>query len=145
MIPTSTFPHLLPPYEKLIFLKKKRFTFSHPTLHLSQQRLQLILLHLRLRPPNAQPLLLIRLGDNMKVHMINQLMRRSPIVLQNIVVNGARGLCDALGHAEDLRQVLVGDVRQLDAVVFGDHELFRIESDWLAFFLRFGREGGRRN
>jgi hypothetical protein len=33
----------------------------------------------------------------MKVHMINQLVRRPPIVLQNIVVDGARGLCDALG------------------------------------------------
>jgi hypothetical protein len=96
MIPISTFSSPTTPYEKPFFFFLN-FPLSHPTLHLSQQRLQLILLHLRLRPPNAQPLLLIRLRNNMKVHMINQLVRRPPIVLQNIVVDGARGLCDALG------------------------------------------------
>lgn len=56
--------------------------------------------------------------------MINDLMGQPAVVLQDVVVLGAAGLCDFLGHGQDLTQLIVRDVGQLGAVVFGDDELF---------------------
>ena len=62
---------------------------SHLTLNLLHQLLQPLLLHLLLRPLNAQPLLLVRLGNHMHMNMIDFLMCQPAVVLQDIVVGGA--------------------------------------------------------
>jgi len=100
----------------------------HLTLNLLQQLLQLPLIRLLRRPLNAQPLLLIRLGNQVEVHMIHLLVCNAPVVLQNIVVFDA--LCDGdlLRHGEHLGQLIVGDVVQFRTVVFGDDELGAIVS-----------------
>jgi hypothetical protein len=98
-------------------------TRLHPTLHLRQQTLQLLLRHLHHRPTNPQSLLLIRLRDDMEMHMVHQLMRLASVVLQQVIIRSASRRRDPLGHRQDLRQVLVRDVGQLGAVEFGDDEL----------------------
>jgi hypothetical protein len=56
----------------------------------------------------------------MEVHMVDLLMCRPSIVLQYIVVLCAGGFGYALGDLEDLGELVVGDVREFDTVVFGD-------------------------
>ena len=101
--------------------------FSHLSLHLAlyllQQTLLIALLRLHSRPPNAQPLLLIRLRNQMKVHMINLLVRNAPVILQHVVVVEVLRNCDFLGDVQHFEELVVGDVVELCAVVFGDDEL----------------------
>jgi len=59
----------------------------------------------------------------MKVDMIDLLVRQPTVVLQHVVVLGARGLRDVLRHLQDLEQLVVGDVGELGAVVLRDDEL----------------------
>lgn len=95
----------------------------HLRLDLLQQLAQCTHISLLRRPLNAQSLRLIRLRDQMEMHMIHFLMSKPAIVLQYIVV--VQPLCDGnlLGHGEELGELVVGDVVELCAVVFGDDEL----------------------
>jgi hypothetical protein len=55
--------------------------------------------------------------------MVHLLVRNPTIVLQDIVVLYALRDGDLLRHGEHFRELLVGDVVQLRAVVFGNDEL----------------------
>lgn len=98
-------------------------TSLHFRLDLLQQLLQLSLIRLLRRPLNAQTLLLIWLGDQVEMHMIDLLMRDTTVVLQNIVVFDALRNGDLLGHGQHFGQLVVGNVMELRAVVFGDDQL----------------------
>lgn len=82
-------------------------------------------LHVRrlLRPPHNEPFLLVGLGNHVHVHVSDLLVRQLAVVLQDVVVDGARGDGELLGDGEKLRQGVVGDVGEFLAVVFGDYEL----------------------
>lgn len=97
--------------------------FLHLALDILQQLLQLALIRLLRWPLNAQTLLLIRLRDQVKVHMIDLLVCNAPIVLQNVVVFDALRDGNLLRHGQHFGQLVVGDVVELGAVVFGDDEL----------------------
>lgn len=56
-------------------------------------------------------------------YVVDQLVRDAAVVLQDVVVLAADGLGDLLGDGQNLGQLVVGDVVQLGAVVFGDDEL----------------------
>jgi hypothetical protein len=73
----------------------------HLTLNLVQQPLQLALIRLLTRPLDPQPLRLIRLRNQMKMHMIHHLMRNPPVVLQDIVVLDVLRHRYLLGNLED--------------------------------------------
>lgn len=102
---------------------------SHLRLNLLQKLLQLLLARVLLGPLDAQSLRLIRLGNHVNMHMIDQLMCHPTIVLQNIELLGARGQCNLLGDREKLGQGVVRDVGQLCAVVLGNDELI-VVSGW---------------
>lgn len=59
----------------------------------------------------------------MEVHMIDHLMSNPSIVLQDVVVGCIDCLCDLLCDGQDLCELVVGDVVEFCAVVFGDDEL----------------------
>lgn len=58
-----------------------------------------------------------------ETYVVDHLVRDAAVVLQDVVVLAADGLGDLLGDGQDLGQLVVGDVVQLGAVVFGDDEL----------------------
>lgn len=60
--------------------------------------------------------------------MIDLLMRKPAIVLQDVVVLKALRDSDLLGYGQQLGELVVGDVVELCAVVFGDDELGRRQS-----------------
>lgn len=99
------------------------YTSLHLTLNLLQQLLQFALIRFLRWPINAQPLLLIWLGDQVEMDMIDLLVRNASIVLQDVVVLDALRDGDFLGHGQHLGELVVRDVVQLGAVVFGDDEL----------------------
>jgi hypothetical protein len=90
-------------YGFTFFLLALYASYSHLTLHLPKILLQLLHIHLLCRPANPQPLRLIRFRNHVEVHMIDLLMRNSPIILQYVVVLAARCRCDLLCCGEDLR------------------------------------------
>ena len=57
------------------------------------------------------------------MHMVDDLVGDAAIVLQDVVVLDVLGDGDLLGDGQDLGELVVGDVVQLCAVVFGDDEL----------------------
>jgi hypothetical protein len=57
-------------------------------------------------------------------YMVDHLMSRPSIILQTIPVLRTRRLREFLDYRQDLAQLVVGDVSELCAVVFGDHELY---------------------
>lgn len=59
----------------------------------------------------------------MEVDMVDDLVGDAAVVLQHVIVGGARGRGQLLDDDQDLAQVLVGDVLQRAAVVLGDDEL----------------------
>lgn len=71
------------------------------------------------------------------MHMIHLLMRNAPIVLQDVVVLDT--LCDGdfLRHGQHFRELVVGDIMQFGAVVFGDDQLRRVNVS-----ARLGNEDG---
>ena len=95
----------------------------HLAPDLLQQLLQLAHVRLLRRPLDAQPLLLVRLRDEVEVHMIDLLVSNAAVVLQDVVVLDALRNRNLLRHGQHLGQLVVGDVMQLSAVVFGDDEL----------------------
>jgi len=107
---------------------------SHLRLHLLQQSLQRLHIRLLCRPPNPQPLLPARLRNHMKMHMVNLLVGRAAIVLQHVEVARARRPRQPLRHRQNLGELVVRDVGQFGAVVFGDYELAVLVKD---------RDGGR--
>lgn len=58
------------------------------------------------------------------MHMVHYLMRNPSIILQDIVVLDVLRERNLLGHGEHFRELVVRDVVQFRAVVFGDDELF---------------------
>lgn len=56
--------------------------------------------------------------------MIHHLMRNLSIVLQDVVVVRSHSLGDLLCHRENFGELVVGDVVEFCAVVFGDDELW---------------------
>lgn len=56
------------------------------------------------------------------VNMIDHLMSHAAVVLQNIVLLGARGDRNLLSNREELGQVLIRNVVKLGAVVLGNHK-----------------------
>lgn len=68
--------------------------------------------------------LLVRLGNDVHVYVHDPLVRIIAVVLQDVVLLGTRGDGQLLGDGEKLGQVVVGDVGQCLAVVFGDYELW---------------------
>lgn len=83
---------------------------------------QLLLSRLHGRPTDAKTLLFVWLRDHMEVNMIDHLMSHAAVVLQNIVLLGARGDRNLLSNREELGQVLIGNVVKLGAVVLGNHK-----------------------
>jgi hypothetical protein len=59
----------------------------------------------------------------MKMHMIDLLMRNPSIVLKKIIVLCPRSRHQFLDYGQDLRQLVVGDISQFLAVVFGNYQL----------------------
>lgn len=96
---------------------------SHLTLDLFQQLLQPLLARVRLRPPDPQALSLIRLGDEVEVHVVHDLVRHAAVVLQDVVLVCAGCAGDPGGDGKEFGQLVVGDVGEFGAVVFGDDEL----------------------
>lgn len=99
------------------------FIFSHLGLDLLQQCLQLVHVCLLLRPLDTQSLLLIWLGDNVEVDMIDFLVGQTAVVLQDVVVFVALRGCNLLGYGEQFREGVVWNVGDFRAVVLGDYEL----------------------
>ena len=95
----------------------------HLTLDILQQLLQLPLIRLLGRPTYPQPLTLIWLGNQVKVHMIHHLVRNPAVVLQDVVILDALRERNLLRHREHFAELVVGDVVELCAVEFGDDEL----------------------
>lgn len=58
------------------------------------------------------------------MHMIHHLMRNLSIVLQDVVVVRSHSLGDLLCHRENFGELVVGDIVEFCAVVFGDDELW---------------------
>ena len=111
-------------------MRKRRFFYPiytpfhlHLGLDLLQQPTQLILIRRLSRPPNPQPLALIRLRNQMEMHMIDLLMRQPSIILQYIVILHALRDGNFLGNGQDFSELVIGDVVEFSAVVFGDDEL----------------------
>ena len=88
------------------------------------------------RPPDDQPLLLVRLRDDVEVDVIDLLMSDTSIVLgkysvsiqqtsrvckdadlQEVVVLGVQGKCDLLGRREDVCEILVGELMEFLRVI----------------------------
>lgn len=61
-------------------------------------------------------------------YMIYHLMRKSPIILQKVVVLRPDCCCDFLCSRQYLSELVVRDVCQFGAVVFGYNELYRSKS-----------------
>lgn len=55
--------------------------------------------------------------------MIDLLVGNSSVVLQNIVILDPLCDCNPLGYGQHFRELIVGDIVQLCAVVLGDDEL----------------------
>lgn len=98
-------------------------TFSHLTPNLLEQLAQLRFIRLLRRPLNPQPLLLVRLGNHVEMHVVDLLMRNPPVVLQDVVVLHALGDGNALCYGEHFGELVVGYVVEFCAVVLGDDEL----------------------
>lgn len=62
--------------------------------------------------------------------MIDLLVGDAAIVLQDVVVLNALSNRNPLRHGQHLGELVVGDVVQLGAVVFGDDELCISKSVW---------------
>jgi hypothetical protein len=58
-----------------------------------------------------------------EVNVIHDLMSHTPIVLQNVIVLSVHCLSDLLCDGQDLGELVVGDIVEFCAVVFGDDEL----------------------
>jgi len=69
----------------------------HLALDLLQQFGQFALVCWFRRPADAQSFLLIRLRNQMEMHMIDLLVRYAAIVLQDVVVVDVLSQCDPLG------------------------------------------------
>lgn len=87
------------------------------------QLLQGIHVGLSRGPSHSKTLGLIGFGDEVEMNMVDLLVGQTAVVLEDVVVLGARCLCYLLGDRQDLEQRLVRDVGQFDTVVFGNHEL----------------------
>jgi hypothetical protein len=102
-----------------------RISFS--VLHLSHdflsKLLELILVTLLLRPSDTQTFLFVRLGNHVEVNVIHNLMGHTTIVLQDIVVLSVHRLGNLLRDRQDLCELVVGDIVEFCAVVFGNNEL----------------------
>jgi len=61
----------------------------------------------------------------MEVDVIDLLMGQTAVILQHVEILRARGLRDVLCDLQDLEELVVGNVGELDAVVFRDDELRR--------------------
>jgi hypothetical protein len=85
--------------------------------------LQLILVTLLLRPTDTQTFLFIWLGDHVEVDVVHDLMSHTSIVLQDVVVLSVYRLSDLLCDGQDLGELVVGDIVEFCAMVFGDDEL----------------------
>jgi hypothetical protein len=85
--------------------------------------LQLILITLLLRPTDTQTFLFVWLRDHVEVDVIHDLMSHTSIVLQNVVVLSIYRLSDLLCDRQDLGELIVGDIVEFCAVVFGNDEL----------------------
>lgn len=59
----------------------------------------------------------------MNMHMINHLVRNSPIILQNVVVLCTDCECDPLRYREELGEFSIWNVVQFYGMCFRDHEL----------------------
>ena len=59
----------------------------------------------------------------MEMHVVHLLMRRAPVVLQDVVVRSPGGFGDALRDAQYLVQRLIRDISQFGTVVLWDDEL----------------------
>lgn len=99
----------------------------HPNLHLAldlfQQLCQLALVRLLGRPLDAQSLGLVGLRNEVEMHVVDDLVRDAAVVLQDVVVGEVLRDGDFLGDGQQLRELVVGNVVQFCAVVFGDDEL----------------------
>lgn len=67
--------------------------------------------------------------------MIDLLMRKPPVILQDVIVLGARRGGQLLHNGQNLNELVVRDVGQFGAMVFRDHELsLRLEIALLGMF-----------
>jgi hypothetical protein len=78
---------------------------------------------LLLRPTDTQTFLFVWLRDHVEVDVIHDLMSHTSIVLQNVVVLSIYRLSDLLCDRQDLGELIVGDIVEFCAVVFGNDEL----------------------
>lgn len=99
-------------------------------LHLGQnlllELLELVLVTLLLGPADTQTFLLIWLRDHVEVNMVDNLVSNASVVLQDVVVFSVHRLSDFLCDGQDLSELIVGDVVEFCAVVFGNDELGRV-------------------
>jgi hypothetical protein len=102
----------------------------HLRLDLLQELRELTLVRALRLPLDTQPVLLIRLWDQMEVYMVDHLMRDPTVVLQDIVILDTLCNRDLLRHREHFRELVVGDIVELCAVVFRDDKLDHQVSDY---------------
>ena len=74
------------------------------------QLLERIRVRRLLRPADAKPFLLVRLGDHVHVHVADLLVRQLAVVLQDVEVHSAASDGELLGDGEEFNQRVVGDV-----------------------------------
>lgn len=100
---------------------------AHRRSHLGPQLLaqlrQRLFVRFLSRPLDTQPLRLVWLRNHMHMHVVHDLVRQAPVILQNVVVLGSGRLGNFGGDGEQFREVFVRDVGQFGAVVFGDDQL----------------------
>lgn len=81
----------------------QRTGYLHLGLELLGQLLQLLLAWALLLPTDTETFLLVRLGNHVEVNVVNFLVGVATVVLENVVLLGARGygdlLQDGLFHA----------------------------------------------
>lgn len=64
----------------------------------------------------------------MKVDVVDDLVGGTAIVLQDVVVRGARGDGEFLEHGQHFGHLVVGNIVEFGAVVFGDDQLLVVIS-----------------
>jgi len=109
----------------------KRISFPrgfplHLCHNLLSKLLQLVLVALLLRPVDTQAFLLVRLGNHVEVNVVHDLVSDASIVLQDVVVLGIHCLSNLLCDRQDLCELVVGDIVEFCAVVFGNDELRQV-------------------
>ena len=65
----------------------------------------------------------MKTAESRTVNMINDLMSKPSVVLQDVEVCTAGGSSDLFSHWEQLRQALIRDVCELFSVVLWDYKL----------------------